>query len=49
MLVLPEGESCGKKIFYSFDTWMILTKMFNGVSLGTTAFDPFGKSELTIL
>ncbi len=29
--------------------WMILTNMFSGVSLGTTAFDPFGNRELTML
>ncbi|KAF7283774.1 hypothetical protein GWI33_023020 [Rhynchophorus ferrugineus] len=29
--------------------WMILTKMFKGVSLGTTPFDPLGNSELTML
>lgn len=28
---------------------IILTKMFKGVSLGTTAFDPLGNKELTIL
>ena len=28
---------------------MILTNMLSGVSLGTTAFDPFGKRELTML
>jgi len=28
---------------------MILTNIFSGVSLGTTALDPFGKRELTML
>ena len=28
--------------------WIILTKILSGVSRGTTAFDPFGNSELTI-
>ena len=29
--------------------WMIFTKMFKGVSRGTTDLEPLGKSELTIL
>ena len=29
--------------------WMILTKIFRGVSRGITALDPFGKRELTML
>jgi hypothetical protein len=29
--------------------WMIFTKMFRGVSRGTTAFEPFGNNELTML
>lgn len=29
--------------------WMILTKIFSGVSRGTTAFDPLGNREFTML
>ena len=29
--------------------WMILTNMLSGASLGTTALDPLGNKELTML